>query len=154
MLNIDEVRNGRLYSVVFAGPVRMLKGGRAGMPENPLLDVEVSKRVVMTVQACTRESYARRMLKANPAWTPSDRPSGFEATEHPCVDVNASGEPHLRGWAIGVTKREVFVGGRPATPEELATIEQFKPAGKDGPSFMRLPLAKVEHEGWQDGNDE
>ena len=149
MLNINEVRNGRLYSVVFEGPVRMLKGGRAGVPENPLMDIPVTKRIVLSVQACTRESYARRMRKLDPNWEPSNKPSGFTPTENPCVDLNPQGEASLRCWAIQCTKKEVFVGGQPATPEQLAIIQQFKPTGK-APGFMRLPLAKIQHEGWED----
>jgi len=147
-LNVNEVRNGRIYSIVFAGPVKMNVGGRERT--NPLADVEVTKRTVLSVQACSRESYAKRKLKADPTWTPSDKPSGYEATEHPCVDLNLkSGEHALRGWACGVTKHEVFVSGRPATEAELAIVAQYKPAS-DAPSFMRLPLAKIEHEGWID----
>lgn len=80
MLNVNEVRNGRIYSVVFAGPVRMNKGGRAGVAVNPLLDVEVTRRMVVSVQACSRESYAKRQLKADPTWTPSDKASGYAPT--------------------------------------------------------------------------
>jgi hypothetical protein len=161
MLNIDEVRNGRIYSVVFAGPVSMNKGGRGGVPANPLLDLDVTKRTVISVQACSRESYARRMLRLDPSWQHSGTPSGFESTSNPCVDLNLkTGDFALRGWAMGVTKHEVFVGGKPATPEQLATIADYQPGGKwyadskpkAAPGFMRLPLAKIEHEGWQDAD--
>lgn len=161
-LKVNEVVNGRIYSVVFAGPVSMNVGGRAGVPENPLRDLSVTKRTVMSVQACSRESYARRMRKMNPAWAPdTTKPSGYTATEHACVDTNNNtGDQALRGWAMGVTKHEVFVGNRPATDAELAIIATYQPGGmhyptskgKGEPGFMRLPLAKVEHEGWIDGD--
>jgi len=163
-LKVNEVVNGRIYSVVFAGPVNMNKGGRGGVPENPLQDLTVTKRTVMSIQATSRESYARRMRKLNPDWTPdTSKPSGYAATEHPCVDTNLkTGDQALRGWALGVTKHEVFVGGRPATAQELETIAAYQPGGahypdskpKAAPGFMRLPLAKVEHEGWIDGSVE
>jgi hypothetical protein len=154
-LNVNEVRNGRIYSVVFAGPVKMLKGGRMGVVPNPLLDLDVTKRMVLAVQACSRDSYKRRQLKANPDWQPSDKPSGFAPTEHPCIDMNVNtGEPALRGWACGVRKYEVYVGGQPATAEQLAIIEAYKPASSGEYNFMRLPLAKVEHEGWDDSEAE
>lgn len=163
-LKINEVVNGRIYSVVFAGPVSMNKGGRMGVPPNPLLDLPVSKRTVMSIQACSRESYRNRMLRQNPDWQPDNsRPSGYEATENPCVDLNAkTGDLALRGWAVGVTKHEVMIGGQPATAEQLATIAAYQPGGrfypdsapKSAPGFMRLPLAKVEHEGWVDSAPE
>ncbi len=153
MLKVNEVVNGRIYSFVFNGPVRMNKGGRGGIAVNPLIDVEVTRRMVVSIQACTRASYARRMLKQDANWTHSTRVSSFTATDNPCIDQK-DGEFFLRGWACGVTKNEVFVGGKPATETELAIIAQYRPAGKDDYGFMRLPLAKIEHEGWQDGNEE
>ena len=150
-LNISEVKNGRIYSVVFAGPVKMNVGGRERT--NPLADANVTKRTVMRVQACTRESYVRRRLASDPSWTPdaSGRPSGYAPTEHPCVDLNEkTGDAALRGWACGVIKHEVFVDNKPATLAQLAIIEQYKPAKTSEPGFIRLPLAKIEHEGWTD----
>lgn len=165
MLNVNEVVNGRIYSVVFAGPVSMNKGGRGGVPENPLLDLPVEKRLVSRIQACSRESYARRMRKIDPAWQPdsSSKPSGYAETSHPCVDVNLkTGDQALRGWACGVVKYEVFIGGKPATAEQLETIAAYQPGGKwyadskpkGEPGFMRLPLAKIQHEGWADAAEE
>jgi hypothetical protein len=153
-LNIAEVKNGRIYSVVFAGPVRMNKGGRAGVAPNPLQDLDVTRRMVVSVQACSRESYKRRMVKQDATWQPSDKPSGFAPTAHPCVDVNGQGEACLRGWSVGVTRNQIFVGGQPATPEQLRIIEAYRPAGKSEYTFMRLPLAKIEHEGWTDGTED
>ena len=159
-LKVNEVVNGRIYSVVFAGPVNMNKGGRSGVPVNPLLDLAPTKRTVMRVQACSRQSYVNRMLRADPTWQPdTSRPSGYTATEHPCIDLNdKTGGLALRGWACGVAKHEVFVGGQPATAEQLQVIADYQPGGrlypdsqvKSAPGFMRLPLAKVEHEGWID----
>jgi hypothetical protein len=158
-LNVNEVVNGRIYSVVFAGPVSMNAGGRMGVPPNPLLDL-ATKRTVMSVQACSRESYARMQLRKDPTWTPdTSKPSGYSPTEHPCIDTNnTTGDQALRGRAVGVTKHEVFIAGRPATDAELATIAAYQPGGqhyptskpKAKPEFMRLPLAKIEHEGWID----
>jgi hypothetical protein len=158
MLNVNEVRNGRIYSVVFAGPVSMNVGGRKGVPENPLKDLDVTKRTVMRVQACSRESYRARMLAQDSAWQPSDKPSGWTATEHACVDTNAAGDYALRGWACGVVKHEVFIGNELVTPEQQAIIAAYQPGGhfyseskpKKAPGFMRLNLDKVEHEGWED----
>lgn len=163
-LNITQVVNGRIYSVVFAGPVSMNVGGRDGVPSNPMRDLAVEKRVVMRVQACSRGSYARRMLALNPDWQPDDsRPSGYAETENSCVDRNLkTGDLALRGWALGVVSHVVTVGGRPATDAELATIAAYQPGGamypeskpKKAATFMRLPLAKVEHEGWVDAEEE
>ena len=162
-LKVNEVVNGRIYSVVFAGPVDMNKGGRMGVPVNPLLDLSVTKRTVMSVQACSRKSYVNRMLKADPTWQPdTSKVSGYSETAHPCVDLNLkSGDEALRGWACGVSKHEVFVGGVPATAEQLAIIASYQAGGshypaskaKREPGFMRLPLAKIEHEGWIDVPD-
>ena len=161
-LKLNEVVNGRIYSVVFAGPVDMNKGGRMGVPPNPLLDLSVTKRTVMSVQACSRKSYAKRMLAKDPTWAPdTSKPSGYAETSHPCVDTNLkSGDQALRGWACGVSKHEVFVGGVPATAEQLDIIAAYQSGGKyypdskpkASPGFMRLPLAKIEHEGWIDGD--
>lgn len=162
-MNINEVRNGRIYSIIFTGEVKMNKGGRGGVPENPLLQSEVTKRTVSRVQACSRASYETRAMKANPAWTPSATPSGYEPTAHACVDLNLkTGEYALRGWAMGVVKHEVFVGARQATEAELETIAAYQPGGKfypesqakSSPGFMRLPLAKIVHEGFVDSDEE
>lgn len=160
MLNINEVKNGRIYSVVFAGPVSMNKGGRGGVPENPLLESDVQKRNVLRVQACSRQSYINRMRKVDPNYTPDEtRASGYSPTENPCVDLNEkTGDFALRGWACGIVKHQVTVNGQPATPEQLETIAAYQPGGKfyatsqakKSPGFMRLPLAKVEHEGYID----
>lgn len=164
MLNIDEVKSGRIYSIVFDGPVSMNKGGRGNVPANPLLDSEVTKRAVLRVQACSRQSYVNRMLRLDPAWqADSSKPSGYSTTDHPCVDLNnKDNAPALRGWACGVVKRDVFVNGSPATAEQLQTIADYQPGGrfypdsqpKRAPGFMRLPLAKIEHEGWEDASFE
>lgn len=164
-LNINEVKNGRIYSVVFAGPVDMNKGGRMGVPPNPLLDCNVTKRAVMRIQACSRASYARRMRAIDPSWQPdeSGKPSGYAPTENPCVDTNlTTGDQALRGWSVGLVKHEVFVNGRPVTETERETIAAYQPGGayystskgKGKPGFMRLPLAKIEHEGWIDSESE
>lgn len=162
MLNVNEVRNGRIYSVIFAGPVSMNKGGRGGVPANPLLDLPVEKRMVSRIQACSRQSYVNRMKKMDPTWQPDgSKPSGYAETANPCVDVNLkTGDQALRGWACGVVKHEVFVGGKPATAEQLEMIAAYQPGGKwyadskpkGEPGFMRLPLAKIEHEGWIDAD--
>lgn len=141
MLKINEVVNGRIYSVIFESPVKMNVGGREHT--NPLANMEVTKRVVMSVQACSHESYARRQIKADPTWTPSNRPSGYANTDHPCLDLNLStDELALRCVPVHVTKREVFVGDVPASAEQLAIIAQYSPE-RPAPSFMRLPLSKV-----------
>lgn len=163
-LNIAEVVNGRIYSVIFDGPVKMNKGGRMGIPVNPLIDLGVNKRQVLRVQACSRASYVNRMKRANPTWEPSEgKPSGYAETSHPCVDLNQNDGTHaLRAWACGVVKREVFIGERPATADELETIAAYQPGGKwypesskgRAPGFMRLPLEKIVHEGYVDSNEE
>lgn len=163
VMNVNEVVNGRIYSVIFAGAVKMNKGGRGGVPENPLLNLPVHKRTVSRMQACSRASYVKRALKGDPSWSPSEKPSGFEETSHACVDLNLkTGEYALRVWAMGVVKHEVFIGNRLATEAELETIAAYQPGGKfypesqakSAPGFMRLPLEKIVHEGFVDGEKE
>lgn len=157
MISIKDVVNGRAYAVVFNGLVKMSQGGRAGVAVNPLWEcgAVVARRLVVRMQACDRASYARRMRKLHGAnWQPSDKPSSYACTGHPCVDVSLkSNEYYLRAWSCGVVSNDITVNGKPATKDELDIIARYT-NGKDEYTFMRLPLAKIEHQGWFDTQDE
>lgn len=144
-MQIQDIKPGRIYSFVFSGEQKLNKGGRAGVAPNPLFG-QVTKRAVYAGQAASGQMYMTAALAVNPQYTPSDRESTFEATEHPCVVRYLSDG----GYAVRIikpraVKTEYFVAGRPATAEEIALIKQYKPSRKDNPLHVRIMFPKVEH---------
>lgn len=130
-MNLQDIVPGRFYSFVYEpAPSQwcennLKKGGRGGLPENPLFG-RVSVRKVTAGQAASASMYEHKAKALNPAWIPSDREPLFEATEHPCVvRSNSNGELQVRLMNPRTVRCEYFVDGRPATDEELATIKMY-----------------------------
>lgn len=129
---LDEVRPSRIYSWVYEAEMKLNKGGRAGVAPNPLYG-QVSKRAVYAGQAATGEMYCNAQRKLNPTWQPApDHTPRFEQTANPCVVRSLSnGEFQVRILNPRTVKTEYFVSGQPATPEQIALIDAYKPARAD-----------------------
>ena len=125
-MQASEIKASRMYSWIVENEAKMLVGGKART--NPLADLVVTKRCVYAGQAATGAMWLKAQLALNPAYTPSDRAPQHEPTENDCIVRNiASGELQVRIMNFRTNKREYFVGGIPATENELATIAQYSP---------------------------
>jgi hypothetical protein len=132
-ISLTEVIPARMYSFVYEGEMKLNKGGRNGVALNPLFG-DVTKRAVYAGQAATGQMYANAVERntgapyvANPDRTPTT-----EETANPCVVKSLStGGLQVRILNPRNIKTEYFVKGTPATPEQLAIIETYKPARKD-----------------------
>lgn len=145
-MNLNSIVPSRLYSWVFTGIVEMKKGGRAGVPMNPLSGFEVTCRKVYAGQAASGEMYVNAARKLNPDWAPSDRTPTWEPTSNPCVVKSLSTqECQVRILNPRTVKREYFVDGLPATPTQLETIQAYLPTRKSNPLAVRIMFPYVDH---------
>ena len=136
-MNINEIVPSRIYSWVYAPDAgtwsegHLKKGGRAGLPENPLFG-RVTVRSVKSGQAGTMEMYQRKAISLNPHYSPdSSYTPRLEQTSNPCVFRSlATGEFQVLILNGRTNKVEYFVDGQPATAEQLATIKMFMKSRK------------------------
>jgi len=141
-MNLSEIVPSRIYSWVYNPDAQkwsennLKKGGRQGLPQNELYG-RVTVRSVKSGQAATIDMYVRRAVKLNPSYVPQgDYTPRMEATENPCVFRSlSSGDYQVMIMEPKTHKVEYFVDGKPASPEELATIEMFRKA-KQEPWFI------------------
>jgi hypothetical protein len=124
----------------------MVRTKRATGAINPLAESNVTVRRVSSVQAAGNKTWTNYLAKQG--LTPTGtRPSWWTVSEHnSCICVgtsdNTKGREYLRGLPRGITKEEYFIDNRPATPEQVATIREFK-SGSGDSEFVMLSLSKL-----------
>ncbi len=159
-MNINEIIPSRMYSAQcqysadeVAERKMLLKGGRNGLPPNPLLG-RVSKYAVYAGQAASAEMYVSAQLALNPKHEFGTRPPNFEAIpEHPCIVRSlATGKPQLRMIKPRTTKLVWYVDGQAATEEQLAIIRMYKPTKTRNPLNVKIMFPYTDHVSNMQGN--
>ena len=137
-MKVQDIKSGRVYSWVYEGEYKMLKGGRNGIAPNPFNDLVVTKRVVYAGQAATGESWMKAQLALNPDYTPSGRAPQFLPTEYPCIVKSvSSGELQVRIMNFRkTTKSEIFIDGRLATPAQMEILKAYKPSRSRSENYV------------------
>lgn len=144
-MNINDIKPSRQYSWVYTAETKLNKGGRAGVPENPLFG-QVTARKVYCGQAASADMYTNAARNLNPSWTPSERAPMFEATENPCVVRSLStGDLQVRILKPRTVKREYFVNGNPATTEQLEIIKKYLPKKSSNPLAVKIMFPYVDN---------
>lgn len=138
----NQLVPGRLYSVVYQSDVDMVQQ-RDGA-NNPLFDVSVTVRRVATVQACGDKTYARMRLKQDADWQPSGKPKWYAPDPaNTCVVVHRkTGVRYFRVLPINMTKETYFIGGKPASEAETATIKSFHRGHSDA-DYLTIRLENL-----------
>jgi hypothetical protein len=128
-MQLSEIVPSRIYSWVYESEYKLNKGGRSGLPVNPLHG-QVTVRKVKLGQAATSEMVTRKSMTLDPNYTPSpDYTPRWETTVNPCVvRALSTGKLAVRILNPKTTKMELFVGGSPITPEQAAIIRPYIPA--------------------------
>lgn len=146
-MQLSEIVPSRIYSWIYEGEYKLNKGGRSGLPLNPLHG-QVTVRKVKIGQAATSEMVTRKSLTLDPSYVPSENYTArWEQTVNPCVVRSlSSGDFAVRILNPKTTKMELFVGGRPITPEEAATIKPYLPARRPSdPTKVKVNFPYVHH---------
>ena len=143
-MNINDIKAGRIYSWVYEGDAKLLKGGRSGVPSNPFNDLTVTRRVVYSGQAASGETWYKAQIALNPDYIPSDRAPQHIATDNPCVVQSvSSGELQVRIMNFEKTKSEYFVDGQLATSAQMAIIRQYKSKRAKSENFVPVMFPYV-----------
>lgn len=132
-INLDTVKPSRIYSWVYEGPMKLNKGGRAGVPENPFYG-DVTVRKVFSGQAASHDMYVHAWEKRNPGKTYTPDPSRtarFHETANPCVVQSTDGELQARILNPQAMKTEVFIRGKLATPGEVSALAPWMPPERE-----------------------
>lgn len=114
---------------------------------NPLFDCEVTVRRVATVQAAGNKTWHNFQIKRNPEYKPSEeRKAWYHVTGNSCiVEHNKTNRHYLRGLPKGISKEEYFIGGQPASENEVSLIREFKKNLHKDNAFVTLPLDRLEN---------
>ena len=141
-MKTSEIKSGRIYSWVYGGDAKLLKGGRANT--NPFNDLVVTVRKTFAGQAATGETWYKAQIALNPDYEPSNRPAQHVATENPCVVAMVStGELCVRIMNFRKTSEVFFVAGKPATEAQVAIIKEYLPARKHNDKFVPVMFPYV-----------
>jgi len=142
MINLEEVKPGRLATVLLKGEHVMNKGGRKGVPMNPLLGrVTRDHRLVVTVAG--PETYANIYPDRNGGEEPPGKAPWFVWVRDGLVAHKTTGELYLAAVPTNAKRTTRYlVDGRDATPEELETIREYTP-DKEAPGFLCFKLENV-----------
>jgi len=141
VIDTTTIRAGRLATILLTGEHKMNKGGRAGVPLNPLLG-RVTRDHRITVTVAGPETYSN-VLEARTGEAPAGKAPWFTWVKDGLVMHKESGALYLA--AVPTSAKRVtkyLVDGREATPEELATIRDYSP-DKGEPQFLCFALENV-----------
>lgn len=141
MLNIETIKAGRLATVLLKGEHKMNKGGRAGVPANPLLG-RVTRDHRVTVTVAGPQTYSN-VCEARTGEAPIGKSPWFRWIQDGVVEHKENGNRYLA--AVPTSAHYVtryLVDGREATESELKTIREFTP-DKGEPQFLCFALENV-----------
>ena len=141
MIDTSKIRAGRLATVLLDGEHKMNKGGRAGVPLNPLLG-RVTRDHRITVTVAGPETYSN-VLEARTGEAPAGKAPWFEWVKDGLVMHKQTGALYLA--AVPTSAKRVtryLVDGREATDAELVTIREYTPE-KEAPQFLCFALEHV-----------
>jgi len=121
----------------------MNKGGRMGVPLNPLTG-RVTRDHRVTVTVAGPETYGN-VLEARTGEAPAGKAPWFEWIKDGLVMHKATGMLYLA--AVPTTAKRVIrylVDGQEATEAQLVTIREYTPE-KEAPQFLCFALENVEN---------
>lgn len=140
-MNIDTIKAGRLATILLNGEHKMNKGGRGGIPLNPLLG-RVTRNHRVTVTVAGPETYSN-VLPERTGEQPAGKAPWFRWVKDGVVAHKETGDLYLAAVPTSA-KRTIryLVDGREATKEELDTISAYSPE-KGEPQFLCFKLENV-----------
>jgi hypothetical protein len=141
MIDTSKIRAGRLATILLDGEHKMNKGGRAGVPLNPLLG-RVTRDHRITVTIAGPETYSN-VLEARTGEAPVGKAPWFEWVMDGLVVHKETGALYLA--AVPTSAKRVtryLVDGREASAIELAMIRDYTPE-KEPPQFLCFKLENV-----------
>ncbi len=142
MIDINTIRAGQIATILLTGEHKMNKGGRSGVPINPLLG-RVTRDHKLVVNVAGRGSYARRLEKEGQE--PVGKPTWWEWVKDGVAQHKGNGDLYLVGLPTEAKRvTRYLVDGREATPEELQTIRDYSPEGEP-PEFLLFKLENVDN---------
>jgi hypothetical protein len=126
MINIEQIKAGRIATVLMEGEYKLNKGGRSGTPINEYYG-RVTRKFRFTITLAGEETY----YNINPDAV--GKPSWFEFVKDGLVRHKTNGQLYLAGIPTNNTnnKYELYVDGRPITKEEYEAIQQYRSDSKD-----------------------
>lgn len=148
-IEIGSIRAGQLATILVKGEHEMAKGGRMGVPLNPLTG-RVTRDHRITARVSGVETYSRRLAKdgREPAGATSYW-SWVRDEEGKVIDGLAAHKTNGTLYLVcdpTTAKRTVryLVDGREATAEELATIHEYRKDKSDKePDILLFKLDSV-----------
>lgn len=152
MLNLNELKAGRIYSFKHAGPVETVsyrkgENGRVLAPEW-LKTVSITRESSFKGNCACPESYSNKMRKLNPDWQPSEKESWFQwDSRNGIVAHKKTGKPYLAIVNPQPIKSVYYVDGIEATPEQVEEIKQWRKGSGEFSEFALFDLEKVECQG-------
>lgn len=142
MIDIAALKPGRLVTILLQGEHDMTKGGRKGVPLNPLLGrVTRDHRIVATIAG--PETYARGMerdgleVAGKAPWWVRTTQDGVVAHRNDATRLYVACVPTSAQRTI-----RYLVDGRPATDEEVKIIRDYTPESEP-PRFLTFAVENI-----------
>ena len=143
VIDSSKIRAGQLATIVLTGEHKMNKGGRMGVPLNPLLG-RVTRNHRITVTVAGPETYGN-VLEDRTGEAPAGKAPWFEWIKDGLVAHRQTGMLYLA--AVPTSAKRVtkyLVDGQEASAAQLATIREYTPE-KEAPQFLCFALENVDN---------
>lgn len=142
-IQIENIRAGQIATIMLTGEHKMNKGGRAGVPPNPLTG-RVTRDHRVTVTVAGPETYGN-VLEARTGEAPAGKEPWFRWVKDGLVAHKQTGALYLA--AVPTSAKRVtkyLVDGQEATEAQLVTIREYSP-DKEPPQFLCFALENVDN---------
>jgi hypothetical protein len=137
MINIFELKAGRIATILLEGEYKLNAGGRSGIPLN-IYKGRVTRKFRFSLTLAGEETY-------NNIYPESiGKPNWFTFVRDGLVRNNKTGQLYVAGIPHDNPNSEfgLYVDGRRITQEEYDYIQQYRPDSKD-PKFLTISLDNV-----------
>jgi len=141
VIDSSKIRAGQLATVVLTGEHKMNKGGRYGVPLNPLLG-RVTRDHRLTVTVAGPETYSN-VLEGRTGEAPAGKEPWFRWVKDGLVEHKTTGVLYLA--AVPTSAKRIsryLVDGQEASAAQLVTIREYTP-DKEAPQFLCFSLENV-----------
>lgn len=158
MITASEIKPGRIYTLEFSDSECKVKKYLAPKGQerehNPLAGCAVSVKRQIRVRAAGKKTWENWNKKNNPDWeasadwvawwtpfyTAEELAKPESKRNSAIVEHKKEATRYLRGLPLGVNWEVYTIDGKPATPEQVATIKKFSDKGGN---FLMLTLDKL-----------
>jgi len=154
MLNISNLKAGRIYSFRHQGDVEIKKFELVEQPDGKkareyapewLTMASITRLASFKGNLACPESYARAMVRENGEYTPTEREPWFTwQSRNGIVSHKTNGKQYLALVNPDVIKSTYFVNGVEATSEQVALIKRWKKGKGEFGNFAVFSLESVE----------